>query len=494
MLPLTAGRRQRQAAERHLHVERRRRRRRRVRQLRFPRRQDEPAAAETKRHGFCTPDGVHGGPCHVHHTHAHTIGPDGSLYACPGFTGEKGECPPATSTAGGTPSAKARSNSSSGSIPWDECQDCAFIPTCAGGCLVASHSQLGDMNKPTCHKRSFESALIALAHDVASASLGDYNEDYCYQEGDQRETERVLSSRSSTTACSTRGSLHEFAAEAVSACRGRMESCGASCDCFCSLAGCGGLRKLRACKTTSSGGHASRSALVMPPLPPRRPDCRQLAQILSSEGLARIGRTVGPNHGLRKGGASADDGLSMTIRLRPNAKFHDGSPVTGEALTSVVEQRRCPSSMGPAFEDIDAHRGQYEDDRIEIRFRSRVAILDGSARSFPFATRRIRASAPARFGSPMQTSPTNFAPTITTTWAARRWTASSSQITPARAAWADLLRDRHRHVVRGQRRSAGFADRRKDDFGVYIHPAVSVRDRLQPPLTQTSIAGQSAER
>ena len=45
---------------------------------------------ETRRHGFPTPDGVHNGPCHVHMKHAHTIGPDGSLYACPGFTGEKG--------------------------------------------------------------------------------------------------------------------------------------------------------------------------------------------------------------------------------------------------------------------------------------------------------------------------------------------------------------------------------------------------------------------
>ena len=45
---------------------------------------------ETLRHGFPTPDGVHNGPCHVHMAHAHTVGPDGSLYACPGFTGEKG--------------------------------------------------------------------------------------------------------------------------------------------------------------------------------------------------------------------------------------------------------------------------------------------------------------------------------------------------------------------------------------------------------------------
>jgi len=35
---------------------------------------------------------------------------------------------------------------------------------------VASHNELGDMNLPTCHKRSFESAVIALAHQVASAA------------------------------------------------------------------------------------------------------------------------------------------------------------------------------------------------------------------------------------------------------------------------------------------------------------------------------------
>ena len=124
---------------------------------------------QTKRHGFNTPDGVHGGPCHVHHTHAHTIGPDGSLYACPGFTGEKAQ---STGHIDGRRDRKRESalEQFERLHPWDECQDCAFIPTCAGGCLVASHTQLGDMNKPTCHKRSFESALIALAHDVASAA------------------------------------------------------------------------------------------------------------------------------------------------------------------------------------------------------------------------------------------------------------------------------------------------------------------------------------
>jgi uncharacterized protein len=127
---------------------------------------------ETKRHGFPTPDGVHNGPCHVHYGNAKTVGPDGSLYACPGFTGER-----ALSTGhidGRRDSQREDALARFEQLhPWKECQDCAFIPVCAGGCVVASHTQLGDMNMPTCHKRSFESALISLAHDVTSTPPGD---------------------------------------------------------------------------------------------------------------------------------------------------------------------------------------------------------------------------------------------------------------------------------------------------------------------------------
>jgi len=118
---------------------------------------------ETHRHGLPGPTGVPGGPCHVHHANAHTIGPDGSLYACPGFTGEK-----AMSTghiSGRTDSLRERNKRRFDTLdPWKECGDCAYLPTCAGGCLTASYSQLGDVNTPTCHKPTFESAVIALAH------------------------------------------------------------------------------------------------------------------------------------------------------------------------------------------------------------------------------------------------------------------------------------------------------------------------------------------
>jgi uncharacterized protein len=124
---------------------------------------------ETKRHGFATPDGVHMGPCHVHMQHAHTIGPDGSLYACPGFTGDLGQSTGHIDDRRDPLREKTREKFDRLN-PWMECGDCAFIPVCAGGCLTASFTQLGDVNLPTCHKRSFESALISLAHDVASAA------------------------------------------------------------------------------------------------------------------------------------------------------------------------------------------------------------------------------------------------------------------------------------------------------------------------------------
>jgi uncharacterized protein len=127
--------------------------------------------AHTRRLGFPTHDGVHNGPCHVHKQHAHTIGPDGSLYACPGFTGQL-----AMSTGHIDDRRDAWRESALDRFnrlhPWKECGDCAFIPVCAGGCVAASYSQLGDMNTPTCHKPTFESAVIALAHDVARRHAG----------------------------------------------------------------------------------------------------------------------------------------------------------------------------------------------------------------------------------------------------------------------------------------------------------------------------------
>jgi uncharacterized protein len=122
---------------------------------------------ETKKRGFKTSDGVHMGPCEIHRKHAYTIGPDGDLYACPGFTGDRKMSTghiDGRSEASRTSAARRFDRLAA----WKECRDCAFIPVCAGGCTVASHSELGDMNAPNCHKKSFEAGVVSMARDAAA--------------------------------------------------------------------------------------------------------------------------------------------------------------------------------------------------------------------------------------------------------------------------------------------------------------------------------------
>jgi uncharacterized protein len=132
---------------------------------------------ETKRHGFPTVDGVHMGPCELHRRHAYTINPEGSLYACPGFTGDATQSVGHIDALGAGASAKASRPDPARAraaaewdvlAPWKSCGDCAFIPVCAGGCSVASHTELGSMHMPNCHKPSFEAGVFALAREAAA--------------------------------------------------------------------------------------------------------------------------------------------------------------------------------------------------------------------------------------------------------------------------------------------------------------------------------------
>jgi uncharacterized protein len=125
---------------------------------------------ETKKRGFSTADGVHMGPCEIHKGHAHTIGPDGSLFACPGFAGE------ATQSTGHIDGRQDDFRTQAlrnfdRLAAWEQCHDCAFIPVCAGGCTVAAHNELGDMHAPNCHKTSFEAGVATLAREAADQQL-----------------------------------------------------------------------------------------------------------------------------------------------------------------------------------------------------------------------------------------------------------------------------------------------------------------------------------
>jgi uncharacterized protein len=124
---------------------------------------------ETEKRGFNTLDGVHMGPCEIHKKHAHTIGPEGAIYACPGFSGEKQQ---AVGNIHGRRDVVQDSASDRFSTlaAWNECGDCAFIPVCAGGCTTAAHAEFGDIQKPNCHLPVFQAGVKALAMKAAGAA------------------------------------------------------------------------------------------------------------------------------------------------------------------------------------------------------------------------------------------------------------------------------------------------------------------------------------
>ena len=124
---------------------------------------------ETRKRGFPTADGVHMGPCEIHRRHAHTIGPEGSLYVCPGFTGDPTESIGRIDERQETWHQAAAARFAHLSPHKDECGDCAYIPVCGGGCSVAAHTELGDMHDKSCHKGAFESAVVSLAQQSVAA-------------------------------------------------------------------------------------------------------------------------------------------------------------------------------------------------------------------------------------------------------------------------------------------------------------------------------------
>ena len=49
--------------------------------------------------------------------------------------------------------------------------------------------------------------------------------------------------------------------------------------------------------------------------------------------------------------STSSDGLSVTVRIHPRAKFQDGTPVTGDLVAQAL-RRALPPLMGPVFDDV----------------------------------------------------------------------------------------------------------------------------------------------
>src|SRR5438874_3674572 len=79
---------------------------------------------------------------------------------------------------------------------------------------------------------------------------------------------------------------------------------------------------------------------------------RQLNQLLTFEGLARTSESGRMQPWLAEGWTAGNDGRTLTVRLRPNVKFHDGSSLDAATVSSILPGV-LRNSIGPVYADLE---------------------------------------------------------------------------------------------------------------------------------------------
>jgi peptide/nickel transport system substrate-binding protein len=100
---------------------------------------------------------------------------------------------------------------------------------------------------------------------------------------------------------------------------------------------------------------------------------RQLAGLLSTESLARTGADGHMQPWLAESWVSARDGRSLTIKLRKNVRFHDGSALDADVVATVLPES-LRSFMGPAYSDVDYVR-KAGADSVQVGFKEPSPFL-----------------------------------------------------------------------------------------------------------------------
>ena len=102
----------------------------------------------------------------------------------------------------------------------------------------------------------------------------------------------------------------------------------------------------------------------------------QAARLASLEGLTTQDINGRPVPRLAQSWSQSDDGLTWTIKLRPTAQFHDGSPVDAEAVKSSLERFLGANKgrLGPGLQPISSIAASGTHDVI-IHLSERSSLL-----------------------------------------------------------------------------------------------------------------------
>jgi peptide/nickel transport system substrate-binding protein len=163
---------------------------------------------------------------------------------------------------------------------------------------------------------------------------------------------------------------------------------------------------------------------------------RQLVGNLSIEGLINLTDEGRPREWLAQSWSTSKDGLLVTVRLRENAKFHDGSPVSS-AVVAAALRSTLPKTMGPAFADVQ--QIDSDDHSVQIKLKQPA----------PFVLEALESSIQKPGMNGVGTGPYILTSDASSGMEAfgdyylGRPTLDKLTVTPypsVRAAWADLLR------------------------------------------------------
>jgi ABC-type transport system substrate-binding protein len=164
---------------------------------------------------------------------------------------------------------------------------------------------------------------------------------------------------------------------------------------------------------------------------------RQLSPIFTVEGLARTGEDGRMQPLLAEAWTLGPGRRSLRVKLRPNVKFHDGSPVDANAIESILPNA-LRTFLGSVYADVDYVRASGPD-AVDVAFHD----------SSPFLIDALEATIqkPGSIG----TGPFVAASNSTTKMIANRdyylgppgVAGAELEIYPSvRTAWAELLRNR----------------------------------------------------
>src|SRR6266446_4699854 len=100
---------------------------------------------------------------------------------------------------------------------------------------------------------------------------------------------------------------------------------------------------------------------------------RQLIQIVSVEGLGRLDDDGHVAPVLADKWTLTNGGRSLTVTIRPDAKFHDGSPVDSHAVVAAVGPQ-LRASLGPLSDKIERVRA-VDERTVQIDFTQPSPLL-----------------------------------------------------------------------------------------------------------------------